>query len=220
MSRMFYVYELRDQNGVVFYVGKGSGARIHSHEIKARKGCMSHRSCKIRKIWADGGFIDKVKVWRGFSESEAFTEEKRLIAFYGRDNLTNKTDGGDGPSNPSPDVREKMASARRGKKASLETKLKLSLSHIGLTQSEETKAKISAKQRTIKKPWAVAGASERLKKCGGFKGRKWSDEHRKRFNEARKGHSVSQETRDKISKSKKGTIPWNKKTNQKSAVIN
>jgi hypothetical protein len=47
----FYVYELRDDAGKPFYVGKGSGKRIAAHQRRARKGDTTHRANKIRSIW-------------------------------------------------------------------------------------------------------------------------------------------------------------------------
>lgn len=97
--KRFYVYELRDEQGVVFYVGKGSGRRFTAHEIKARRGEQSHRANTIRKIWGRGGRVEREIVFRSSSEQEAFDEEVRRIALYGRVNLTNKSDGGGGPRN-------------------------------------------------------------------------------------------------------------------------
>lgn len=207
----FYVYELQDEKGKAFYVGKGSGRRMHEHEIKARYGCRSKRAKKIRQIWARGGQIQKVKVFETDSETTAFDYEIFLIDLYGREKLTNATDGGDGPSNPSPEVRKKMSEAKRKRVVTEVTRAKHRARMLGHVPSQQTRDRIAAAQRKIKKPWAVAGAIERLQKAGGFKGRKWSDEHRRKFREARLGHPVSKETRDKISKSKQGTIPWNKK---------
>lgn len=197
---MFYVYELQDEHGVPFYVGKGKGARVHNHEQKARRGVSSHVCHKIRKIQNRGGKVMKAIVYRTEDEAQAYREEMRRIALYGRDSLTNQTDGGEGPNNPSQETREKIAAGRRGFKISEETRERLRLSHLGKSQSDETKTKISTKQKTIKKPWAKNTVSNL---GDGFKGRKWSDEHKERFRLARLGHEVSQETRDKISQTKR-----------------
>ena len=45
--------------------------------------------------------------------------------------------------------------------------------------------------------------------CGN-KGKKLTEEHKKKISDAHKGKIVSEETRKKISESKKGTTPWNK----------
>lgn len=150
----FYVYELRDENGVTFYVGKGQGRRAEHHETRARLGDMSHRCCKIRQIWARGGSIQRATVFETDDEAEAFAEEKRRIALHGREALTNKTDGGDGPSNPSPDVRARIAAGRRGCIASEHTRELQRKAKLGTHRSAETKAKISRAQRGRKRPHA------------------------------------------------------------------
>lgn len=51
----FYVYELRDELGAVFYVGKGSGRRMYEHKHKANAGQQTRRAERIREILAPGG---------------------------------------------------------------------------------------------------------------------------------------------------------------------
>lgn len=209
---MFYVYELRDHEGKPFYIGKGSGKRHLQHRQRARRGVKTYTCAKIRKLWSAGYDFTPHIVFHTETEEEAFSEERRLIALYGRENLTNLTDGGDGPSNPTQETRAKIAAARKGVRATEETRRKLRDSHLGNRHTPETRSKIAAKQRTIKKPWAITSSTNL---GDGFKGKTWSDEHRAKFKAARTGHQVSQETRDKISNSKKGSIPWNKKSHPK-----
>jgi hypothetical protein len=80
--------------------------------------------------------------------------------------------------------------------------------------SQETRDKIAAKSRGQKRPWAKAQALINLKKLAvkGSVGRKWTKRKSELFRAKRTGHTVTQETRNKISASKKGQIPWNKKT--------
>ena len=205
---MFYVYELRDQAGVPFYVGKGSKRRVHEHERRAKAGIKSHLCHKIRKLWRLGFTVQKTIVFRARDEQAAFAEEKRLIAYYGRANLTNQTDGGDGPCGMSAEARARIAASRRGKVSSEATRNRQRMAKLGTHRSEETKRRIAAKQRAIEKPWAVNSGANL---GAGFAGHKWSAEHRAKFLAKRIGHRVSQETRNKISKSKLGSIPWNKK---------
>ena len=51
----WYVYQLIDpRNNKVFYIGKGTGNRIHEHEKEASNGVCSHKCHKINKIRNSG----------------------------------------------------------------------------------------------------------------------------------------------------------------------
>lgn len=199
---MFYVYELRDAGGVPFYVGKGSKRRMHAHQYKARHGVRGHLYAKIRKLWAAGSDYSAVVVFRARDEKRALAEEVRRIALYGRASLTNKTDGGDGARNLSAEARERIAASRRGRVASAETRARQREAALGRVVSAATREKIAASSKGARKPWARALALRNLGKAS-FAGCKWSDEHRRKFRAARMGHVVSQETRDKISRTKR-----------------
>ncbi|MDN6871846.1 GIY-YIG nuclease family protein [Pseudomonas citronellolis] len=84
----YYVYELRDpQNNEVFYVGKGQGNRVDSHDsaLEDEKG---RRIQEIKERWAEH---HKVIVARFATEEEALSVEAVLIKWvYGLDKLTNK----------------------------------------------------------------------------------------------------------------------------------
>ena len=61
-EKRFYTYELVDSlTDEVFYVGKGTKARMDMHEWETRKGVQSTKCEKIRSIWASGGHIIKRK---------------------------------------------------------------------------------------------------------------------------------------------------------------
>lgn len=94
----YYVYELARPDGSVFYVGKGSGNRIKDHRLEAKNGHFCYKCNVIRKIWESGSDFSASIVFQTDVEPESFKEEKRLIAYYGRNNLTNCTDGGEGMS--------------------------------------------------------------------------------------------------------------------------
>jgi hypothetical protein len=112
ISQMYYVYTLTNSlTGTVFYVGKGCRCRILRHESDARNGVQSHKCNVIRKIWRDGGSVIKKKIAQFTAEPDAFVYEWCLInLIYGRDNLTNNTDGGEGTSgwHHTPESRQKL----------------------------------------------------------------------------------------------------------------
>jgi hypothetical protein len=105
----FYVYLLCRPNGKPFYVGKGKGIRIFRHDDEARRGHECHKCNVIRKIWRNGGQVIRYTIFTTDDESAAFAYEREMIALYGRKNLTNLTDGGDGVSGRNG---EQSASAR------------------------------------------------------------------------------------------------------------
>ena len=91
----FYVYQLSDpRTGKPFYVGKGKGKRIDSHEAEAKTG-STHPKCQtIRDIVSAGLCVKKDIIKRFKSESAAYRFEERQIKLIGLDNLTNIAKGG------------------------------------------------------------------------------------------------------------------------------
>lgn len=82
-----YVHRAKDTNQV-FYVGKGKNKR--------KDDCNS-RSQKWRDFVSAHGFYSEI-VLANLTEENSFLLEKELIAFYGRDQLCNYSNGGEGPS--------------------------------------------------------------------------------------------------------------------------
>lgn len=50
----WYVYELLDPAGIVFYVGKGSRNRLYQHVTDAKRLVCSRKCNKIREIISSG----------------------------------------------------------------------------------------------------------------------------------------------------------------------
>lgn len=140
----YYVYILARPDGSVFYVGKGSGKRIHQHEQEAERGCSCHKCNVIRKTWRSGSEIQKSIVFHTDSEQAALSYEIELIRYYGRENLTNLTDGGDGASGRaiSEEGRLRIGEANRRREHSLLSRIKKSVAGFGRRQSDETREKI------------------------------------------------------------------------------
>lgn len=122
-KRIYLVYEdRRGDNQKVFYVGKGTYKRflvvmrnnIHWMRI-AKKGKGYSRSIIKSKL----------------TEQEALDLEKQIIAKYGRQNLANFTEGGDGMLSPSKEVRDKMSLAKLGKHRSFASRIKQANSTLG-----------------------------------------------------------------------------------------
>lgn len=167
----FYVYEhWRLDKDECFYVGKGQGKRAYTSV-----GRNQHWKNIIAKLEREG-FAWEVRIVKSnLIEQDAFNLEIERINFWlGKVDLSNKTGGGLGHSNPSEETRKKLRAGKVGKpifdKITLknntlnlwknqeyrkkqmderkirfteEYREKLSKSHIGLKDSEETKRKKS-----------------------------------------------------------------------------
>lgn len=98
-----YVYSLSDQNGVVFYIGKGRGARMYQHATDAKRGVAGPKADRIRLILAGGGEVTCTVLGEYGSDVAAGEAERESIAQH--QNLTNLTKGGEGCSL---DARQRM----------------------------------------------------------------------------------------------------------------
>lgn len=94
-----YVYALIDpRNEKVFYIGKGTGNRVFSHEIESGKSRESEKKKiqQIREIENSGHSVKRLIVNWGLSENEAFVAEATLINLLNRMpdiQLTNEVSG-------------------------------------------------------------------------------------------------------------------------------
>jgi hypothetical protein len=201
----FYVYELLDDNQLVFYVGKGSGRRMWSHVYKARAGEITPRAEYIRKVLSRGGLVTGRKVFHTDDEQEAFAYEKNLISEHGRPPLLNQNSGGGHANDLSFQARQKIAKSRTGVKASDETKQKQRDAKLGTHRTEATKKKISKTLQGRPAPWArlprTAAYREKMSKLK--KGKPMPVGTGANISKAKMGHDVSEDTRRKISISKR-----------------
>ena len=84
----WYLYQLIDpRDHTVFYIGKGTGKRIHAHEKEARNGVCSDKCNKIKDIWADNLQIEKKIIAYFNDEKYAYQTEADWIR--NTPNLTN-----------------------------------------------------------------------------------------------------------------------------------
>jgi NUMOD3 motif len=178
----YYVYQyLRDDN-TPYYIGKGKNKRAW---------------LKRKQIPLPSNTNNIIIIKYNLTENEAFSLEKELINFYGRKDintgiLRNRTDGGDGMTNPSPETRSKMS--KSAKNMSKETRVKMSMASKGRPKSPEHRNSLS---------------QSHLGKNNHFYGKTHTPETRAKLSELRKGRKLSAETRAKMS-GKRG--PYKKKT--------
>jgi hypothetical protein len=176
-STIFYVYALArpiKKEYQIFYIGKGTKRRVFAHEADARGGHNCHKCNAIRKVWREGGEIQRYILLTTEDEQEAFDYEKEMIALHGRGNLCNQTDGGEGPSGRVAPPEE--IERRKTRVASEETRRKMSVAQkgrkgpwLGLTHSEETKQRMSESQKRVQDtPEIREKRSQQLK-------RRWAD---------------------------------------------
>jgi hypothetical protein len=98
----FYTYVLKDPRSLEpIYVGKGCGRRMYTHWEEMLKGRPAYNPklrAKLRSICRDGYQPIYEIALTSTNEYECFAFECDLIEFYGRENLCNLTDGGEGIS--------------------------------------------------------------------------------------------------------------------------
>jgi hypothetical protein len=113
------IYKLIDpRDNSVKYIGrthKPLKKRLDGHLADARRGSKSHRCKWIRKLLSKG-LIPSIEALENVAWDKGSEREQYWIAWYGRKNLVNGTDGGEGTL---------------GLSVSKETRAKQSLSHAG-----------------------------------------------------------------------------------------
>lgn len=184
-AEMYYTYAYLREDGTPYYVGKGKGDRAYR---KVGKPCATPK---------DKSKIIYLKT--NLTEEQSFNHERYMIFILGRKDLgtgilLNKSDGGEGASGciPSEETRRKRSakmkgennplygkrgkdSPRYGKKHTQETKDKIRKSLQGNVISEETRIKISEKNKL-----------NRLGEKNPFYRRKHSEETKQKMKEAAK----------------------------------
>jgi hypothetical protein len=209
----FYVYALArpiKKEWKIFYIGKGQNRRVFHHEKEARSGHNCYKCNVIRKVWREGGEIQRYILLTTNDEQEALEYEKEMIALHGRENLTNCTDGGDGVSNPPEEVRRKIGAAhkgkpgsRRGAKASEETRAKMSAAQKGKSVSPDAREKIRKALMGRKRSPEAIEKSRRSNI-----GKKMSAEFCAGLSARFKGRVVPEEQRQRIRQTLKEKAPW------------
>jgi len=117
-----YVYILRRPDGRPFYVGKGFGDRVHSHENEARhpndRRSNAYKLNVIRSIWRSGSFVTYEVDCVTDDAAFAYAREAELITFFKRLHeggpLTNLAPGGGTTDGISPSSRKKHSTTLGG----------------------------------------------------------------------------------------------------------
>lgn len=193
----YFVYEhWRPDIDACFYVGKGMHRRVRS---VARK--ENQRHCRIVAKLKSMGLSVEVRIFAEVqTEKEAFDIEVIRIKHL-RDSgvdIVNMTDGGEGASGVvvTDEMRRKRSELMlgkagawlKGRKLSEEHKAKISASGVGRKVSEETRKKISDAQKGKPRPELIGRVcSEETREK--HRNRVFTDEHRRRISEAKKGVS-------------------------------
>lgn len=207
----FYVYiHRRADNNQPFYVGKGVGDRDAQTEKRS-----SHWKRVFNKY---GRTIERVSEFD--NEADAFALEIALIDFIGRvdlctGSLVNKTDGGEGASNPSDETRQKRTKTShntwgtpemREKKSTVFKKIWAENREriVAAMNSDEAKAKSSesAKARWAdpekRKQLLAARAKTNDVRIAKIKAAKATPEYRKKCSDLLKSKWQDQEKRQEM----------------------
>ncbi|MCA0032759.1 GIY-YIG nuclease family protein [Mesorhizobium sp. B263B2A] len=153
-----YVYILHRPDGTPFYVGKGRGRRIASHERDITdKSDRSRKANIIRSLLRSGKTIGyRIDRWVD-SDLEALAREVELIAQLGR------LDCGTGP----------LANATPGGEAGMEIGTQAHARYCEARRSDDARRKASANSRSM---WENEATRERIIAAVA---EKWSDPHHK-----------------------------------------
>ena len=172
--KRFYTYAYLRLDGTPYYIGKGQRDRAYS---KNHNGIFVPSKDRIL-------FLKK-----NLTEEEAFKHEIYMIAVFGRKDLGtgilhNKSAGGEGTSNISEEVRNKM----RNKK-------------IGKSLSESHRKKLS-KVRKGNRRWNNGVIEKLCKECPGDEwvlGRLINEETKLKYGKCNIGRKITKETFEKLS---------------------
>jgi hypothetical protein len=193
---LFYTYiHKRKSDGRVFYVGKGTGYRAS---------LSADRSKHWKNVVDKHGLeIEIVQKWH--LEDDALNHEIALIAHYKSIGQAecNYTHGGDGISGHkhSEETKARISAIQIGKKLSDEHKAKVGAAGKGRRHSEETKLKISLSNSGKKRT-----AEQNKKNSERNTGKTITDAHLQALVNSRKGKLHTQETKNKISQTKRRNL--------------
>lgn len=196
--KKFLIYALHHDSSQHVYVGKSSQGlnrpREHGKNYNLKK--FAHLPvCRwITKLRSNGhdysfSILELCDSTLSLAEAERFyIELYRSIGMK----LLNLTDGGEGTLGikKSPEEIERMRTRNLGRKASVETKLKMSISH---------KTPEAITHRGLVNSRRIWTNESRRKVGDAVRGRRFSEEHRRKIGEANKRRVWTAESKEKIS---------------------
>lgn len=156
MEKKYWIYAFKDENGIIFYIGKTCDItrRKRDHKRELKYGNLLPKYTKLRSIIEKGksfddcfciieecqdlNFADKREMY--------YISELRKIGYK----LTNLTDGGDGGINSIPGIIDKLRKIHLGSKRSEITKNRIRDGKKGVSFSEEHKKNLSVARKKRK----------------------------------------------------------------------
>ena len=205
---LFYVYEhWRPDKDECFYVGKGQKRRAHD----MRRGRNRYHKFIQKKLAALGMCIEVRMVAEGLEEDEAFGIECGRIAFWRSVGvqLSNLTNGGEGPSGRKHTEEWKRANSERMKRrvVSKETRRRQSLAATGNKKGLGKKRPQAAIEKTRSALLGRKRSDEfKAKVSASKKGRPWNGRHTpdsiRMIREKQIGRPKSEETKARMRKPK------------------
>lgn len=171
------VYAFIDGEGNPFYVGKTNDLKIRkqAHLYEVKKGNTLPKYNKLRKLLGQGHEFNNLIIvleegihYDQIDNKEIYHIQKLREEGY---RLRNLTDGGDGMSNPSPELIERLRQSKLGQKRSEESRKRMSEARKGIKFSDEHKKNLSiarkkrvTKQSTRDKASATSKGKINIKK--------------------------------------------------------
>jgi len=234
----FYTYAYLREDGTPYYIGKGSGKRIY---CKGGRPCVTPKD-KTRIIFLKQNLIEEEAYKHEIYMIAVFGRKDLKTGI-----LHNRTIGGEGSSGAirSQELRERISDSLKGRTFKKEHLKKISISNTGRIMSEDTRKKISIalkgrvlneevrmkmsasfKGRVFTEETKEKIRKAKLGKSSPLKGKTYAEiygekylQRIERLKKANIGKTHSEETKVKISNSKKGTPSWNKGISPNSKYI-
>lgn len=167
VDRKYYTYSL-SYNDIPFYIGKGTGERLYSHEKAVINGRIPnnnrHLFNKIKNIIESGNNITYTKLLITNNEQDAFDYETYMIKKIGIDNLCNICEIGNRGGYLGEEVNKRRSKSLTGKKKTKQHRKNLSIALSGRTLSKEHHNNIVDSRRNNGKEWTPQSMKDKLSK--------------------------------------------------------